>query len=107
MLNTSTLVLRRIRDTGRPGTRLLPGHLSSEAPGRPASAMTGEIDSRSPGKWWQRGVIYQIAPMSFQDSNSDGKGDLQGIIDRIPYLEWLGIDAVWLCPIYPSPMLDF
>jgi alpha-glucosidase len=57
--------------------------------------------------WWQRAVIYQIAPMSFQDSNGDGKGDLKGIINRLPYLEWLGIDAVWLCPIYRSGMLDF
>lgn len=58
-------------------------------------------------EWWQRAVIYQIAPMSFQDSNGDGKGDLPGIMSRLPYLQWLGIDAVWLCPIYPSPMLDF
>jgi alpha-glucosidase len=57
--------------------------------------------------WWQRAVIYQIAPMSFQDSNGDGRGDLRGIIDRMDHLEWLGIDAVWLCPIYPSPMRDF
>ena len=57
--------------------------------------------------WWQQAVVYQIAPMSFQDSDGDGKGDLRGLIDRLPYLEWLGIDAVWLCPIYPSPMLDF
>jgi alpha-glucosidase len=52
-------------------------------------------------------VIYQIAPMSFQDSNADGKGDLPGIINRLSHLEWLGISAVWLCPIYRSPMLDF
>jgi alpha-glucosidase len=58
-------------------------------------------------RWWQKAVIYQIAPMSFQDSNGDGKGDLKGIISRLDYLEWLGIDAVWFCPIYPSPMLDF
>ena len=57
--------------------------------------------------WWQRAVIYQIAPLSFQDSNGDGKGDLNGILHRIDYLTWLGVDAVWLCPIYPSPMLDF
>jgi alpha-glucosidase len=57
--------------------------------------------------WWQRAVIYQIAPMSFQDSNGDGKGDLPGLISRLPYLQWLGIDAVWLCPIYRSPMADF
>jgi alpha-glucosidase len=58
-------------------------------------------------KWWQRAVVYQIAPVSFQDSNGDGKGDLPGIIDRIDYLEWLGIDAVWLCPVYPSGGFDF
>ena len=54
-------------------------------------------------KWWQRAVIYEIAVISFQDSDGNGKGDLQGLIDRIDYLEWLGIDAVWLTPIYPSP----
>jgi alpha-glucosidase len=58
-------------------------------------------------KWWQRAVIYEIAVISFQDSDGNGKGDLQGLIDRIDYLEWLGIDAVWLTPVYPSPMLDF
>jgi len=58
-------------------------------------------------EWWQRAVIYQIAPLSFQDSDGDGKGDLPGILRRLPYLEWLGIDVVWLCPIHPSPMLDF
>ena len=57
--------------------------------------------------WWQEAVVYQIAPTSFQDSNGDGKGDLRGMIQRLPYLEWLGIDAIWLCPIFPSPMLDF
>jgi alpha-glucosidase len=57
--------------------------------------------------WWQRGVIYQIYPRSFQDSNGDGVGDLPGILSRLDYLEWLGVDAVWLSPIYPSPMADF
>jgi alpha-glucosidase len=59
------------------------------------------------GLWWQRGVIYQIYPRSFQDSNGDGIGDLAGIIARLDYLAWLGIDAIWLSPIYPSPMVDF
>ena len=63
--------------------------------------------TRSSLSWWQRAVIYQIAPLSFQDSNGDGKGDLNGILQRIDYLAWVGVDAVWLCPIYPSPMLDF
>ena len=49
--------------------------------------------------WWKDAVIYQIYPRSFQDSNGDGVGDLQGIIKRLPYLEKLGIDAVWLSPV--------
>jgi alpha-glucosidase len=57
--------------------------------------------------WWQSGVIYQIYPRSFQDSNGDGIGDLPGIISRLDYLVELGIDAVWISPIYPSPMADF
>jgi alpha-glucosidase len=58
-------------------------------------------------KWWQRGVIYQIYPRSFQDSNGDGIGDLPGIASRMEYLQWLGIDAIWISPFYPSPMRDF
>ena len=57
--------------------------------------------------WWQTGIIYQIYPRSFQDSNRDGVGDIQGIIERLPYLVELGIDAIWLSPIFPSPMADF
>jgi len=57
--------------------------------------------------WWQRGIIYQIYPRSFQDSNADGVGDLPGIVSRLDYLRWLGIDAIWISPIYPSPMKDF
>ena len=58
-------------------------------------------------EWWQTGVIYQIYPRSFQDSNGDGVGDLPGIQQRLPYLKWLGVDAIWISPIYPSPMADF
>jgi alpha-glucosidase len=57
--------------------------------------------------WWRDGVFYQVYPRSFQDSNGDGVGDLRGIIDRLPYLLALGVDAVWLSPIFPSPMADF
>lgn len=58
--------------------------------------------------WWQRGVIYQIYPRSFMDSNNDGVGDLRGIISKLDYFsEVLGIDAIWLSPVYPSPMADF
>src|ERR1700683_4771729 len=58
-------------------------------------------------KWWQSGVIYQIYPRSFQDSNADGIGDLPGIIQRLGYLVTLGVNAIWISPIYPSPMVDF
>jgi alpha-glucosidase len=56
--------------------------------------------------WWQTGVIYQIYPRSFMDSNSDGIGDLNGITSRLDHLEWLGVDAIWLSPMYPSPWKD-
>ncbi|HEX5581257.1 MAG TPA: alpha-amylase family glycosyl hydrolase [Gemmatimonadaceae bacterium] len=57
--------------------------------------------------WWQSGVVYQIYPRSFMDSNGDGIGDLPGIIEKLDYLTWLGVDAVWISPFYPSPMADF
>ncbi len=58
-------------------------------------------------EWWQKGIIYQIYPRSFADSSGDGVGDLPGILSRLDYLQWLGVDAIWLSPIYPSPMADF
>ena len=58
-------------------------------------------------RWWQQAVIYEIYPRSFQDSDGDGVGDLEGILARVDYLQWLGIEAVWISPIYPSPMADF
>ena len=57
--------------------------------------------------WWQYGIVYQIYPRSYQDSNGDGVGDLPGILSRLDYLKWLGVDAIWISPIYPSPMADF
>lgn len=57
--------------------------------------------------WWEKGIIYQIYPRSFGDSNADGVGDLQGIIQRLDHLKWLGVDAIWLSPIFQSPMADF
>jgi alpha-glucosidase len=57
--------------------------------------------------WWRTGVIYQVYPRSFQDTNGDGVGDLEGIRRRLDHLVWLGVDAVWISPFYPSPMADF
>ena len=57
-------------------------------------------------RWWQHAVVYQLYPRSFMDSNGDGIGDLEGVLQRLDYLEWLGIDAIWLCPIFASPGVD-
>lgn len=56
--------------------------------------------------WWQRGVVYQIYPRSFADADGDGMGDLRGITSKVEYLAWLGIDAVWMSPMYPTPDAD-
>lgn len=64
------------------------------------------VASRDEAAWWESAVIYEIALISFQDSNGDGKGDLAGLMSRIDYLKWLGVDAVWLTPIYKCPFRD-
>ncbi len=56
--------------------------------------------------WWEGAVIYQLIPRSFSDGNGDGIGDLQGLTSRLGYLRWLGVEAIWLTPIYPSPLQD-
>jgi alpha-glucosidase len=66
----------------------------------------GEMD-QGHNDWWRDGIFYQIYPRSFQDSNADGVGDIAGIVARLPYLRSLGVDAVWLSPVFPSPMADF
>jgi len=63
--------------------------------------------SRAKFTWWRDGVVYQIYPRSFMDSNDDGIGDLEGIRRRLHHLAWLGVDAIWLSPMFPSPMADF
>jgi hypothetical protein len=72
---------------------------------RPIPPLAG---ARFGDDWWQRGVIYQVYPRSFADSDGDGVGDLGGIIDDLDHLgpDGLGIDAIWLSPISPSPGLD-
>ena len=63
-------------------------------------------------EWWRDAVVYQVYPRSFQDSNGDGVGDLEGVISRLDYLNdgtenSLGVDAIWFSPTFPSPMKDF
>jgi len=70
-----------------------------------ASAFPAAQESEQ--NWWRNAVIYEIYPRSFQDSNGDGIGDLNGITRRLDYLQKLGIDAIWLTPVYPSPQIDF
>lgn len=62
---------------------------------------------RSAARWWQDAVIYQVYPRSFADSNGDGHGDLPGLIERLDHLRWLGVDALWLTPVFPSPNRDW
>ncbi|GIL40390.1 alpha-glucosidase [Roseiterribacter gracilis] len=63
--------------------------------------------SRSVSDWWRGAVLYQIYPRSFRDANGDGIGDLAGIVEKLDHLAWLGVDAIWISPFFPSPMKDF
>ncbi len=94
----------------------LPLHISQRLPsialGSCSCCTSGMSDESAQTLWWKHGIVYQIYPRSFQDSNGDGIGDLQGVIDRLDYLndgteQSLGIDAIWFSPTYPSPMADF
>src|SRR5438477_11347481 len=57
--------------------------------------------------WWQRGLLYQLYVRSFADSDDDGVGDLRGVAERLDYLDWLGVEAIWLSPVTPSPDKDW
>ncbi|MGA8160034.1 MAG: alpha-glucosidase [Acidobacteriaceae bacterium] len=71
------------------------------------TGMAGSQPAHENPNWWKNAVIYEIYPRSFQDSNGDGIGDLNGITSRLDYLQKMGADAIWLTPIYPSPQVDF
>ena len=76
-----------------------PAHTTTAPEPRRASAPE---DAR----WWRDAVVYQVYVRSFADSNGDGTGDLAGVLDRLPYLRDLGVDALWFSPWYPSPLAD-
>ncbi len=85
------------------GVAALPGIGQTSNP-KPS---TSHATSANLENWWKNAVYYEIYPRSFQDSNGDGIGDLNGITQRLDYLEKLGVEAIWLSPIYPSPQVDF
>jgi alpha-glucosidase len=80
-----------------------PAQAQAPAPAELHAAATPTHDAI----WWKHAVLYEIYPRSFQDSNADGIGDLNGIRQRLPYLQHLGVDAIWIAPMYPSPQVDF
>ena len=81
--------------------------LSLSAPAQTLAHPGWSGDGITAQPWWKNAVIYEIYPRSFQDTNGDGIGDLKGITQRLDYLQSLGVDAIWLTPIYPSPQVDF
>ncbi|CBA29112.1 Probable oligo-1,6-glucosidase 3 [Cronobacter turicensis z3032] len=72
----------------------------------PSGGVMSEASTQVKGRWWKEATAYQIYPRSFKDSNGDGIGDLNGIIEKLDYLKDLGIDLIWICPMYPSPNDD-
>src|SRR6202021_1873956 len=97
MTMTSTIVRRVVLAVCFAATGLVAQTSMVGATRAPASEST----------WWKHAVIYEIYPRSFQDSNGDGIGDLNGITQRLDYLQALGVDAIWISPMYPSPQVDF
>lgn len=67
----------------------------------PGRLLEGDADA-----WWKEGVVYQIYPASYNDSNNDGMGDLEGIIQKLDYIKSLGVTIVWICPHFDSPQVD-
>src|SRR5436190_21689634 len=109
MHTTRTRSTASLRKLGRTllyvGSCLLAGWTcaAGDAPRSDARVHT----AANPDPWWKHAVIYEIYPRSFQDSSGDGVGDLNGITQRLDYLQALGVDAIWISPMYPSPQVDF
>ncbi len=84
-----------------------PAAAGQSAPPNPLPNADAQSANSAEQDWWKNAVLYEIYPRSFQDSNGDGIGDLNGITQRLDYLKKLGVDAIWLSPVYPSPQVDF
>jgi len=87
-------------------TLLLPAAAHAQSAPTPAQIAAAAHPTADP-TWYNHAVLYEIYPRSFQDSNGDGVGDLNGITARLGYLQSLGVDAIWIAPMYPSPQVDF
>ena len=90
-----------------PGLPLPAAHLPSFA-NPPGERMPDPFasNSRVTPQWYRRAVFYEVLVRGFQDANGDGTGDISGLTSRLDYLQWLGIDCIWLLPIYESPLRD-
>jgi alpha-glucosidase len=105
--------MNRFEENAMHWTRNIAGRVAALLLGAAALAGTAQTSATKTGvvsnekDWWKNAVLYEIYPRSFQDSNGDGIGDLNGITQRLDYLKQLGVDAIWLSPIYPSPQVDF
>ena len=101
------------RDRDPQGQGHQPAHLREQLRGRDRRRpvrhrrLSADGAARPPLAWWQTGVVYQVYPRSFADTDGDGVGDLAGVVAHLDHLAWLGVDAVWLSPIFRSPMRDY
>ena len=92
-------------EPGHPGPPTAPAHAARRARRR-AGPDRSRSSSRATREWYKRAVFYEVLVRGFPDSNGDGTGDLRGLTSRLDYLQWLGIDCIWLLPIYASPLRD-
>jgi alpha-glucosidase len=107
-LSNTAQTLRRSAATALLALLLALGlHTTALAATPPATPAAAADAAAGTDIWWKHAVVYEIYPRSFQDSNGDGIGDLNGITSRMGYLQSLGIDAIWIAPMYPSPQVDF